>query len=342
MNWKKLGLAAVIGMSLTALVAGCGGDASKPAAGGSAADTQGNVTVYTSQPEGDVQKLIAGFNKKYPNIKVSVFRSGTEEVISKVKAEKQINDVQADVLLVADAVTFEDLKKLDMLQSYKSAELTGIDPQYIDKDNTFVGTKVIATGIAYNTDKVQQAPASFMDLTKPEFSGQLIMPSPLYSGAAAYNLGVITRTPSMGWDFYRALKANNITVDKGNGAVLKALSDGTKEAGILVDFMAIRAQAKGAKVAFVYPSEGALVITEPIGILKNSKHDKEAKLFEDFVLSEDGQKLASEMGYTPIKEGVPAPKGMKSVKEIKALSANLDELLANRDKDKQEFSQLFQ
>ena len=74
-------------------------------------DVSGKITLYTSQPEEDAQKLIDGFNKECPDVTVDVFRSGTEEVVSKVLAEQTAGAVQADVLLVADSVTFETLKR---------------------------------------------------------------------------------------------------------------------------------------------------------------------------------------------------------------------------------------
>ena len=40
-----------------------------------------------------------------------------KKVIWKIQAEKLAGDVQADVLLVADAITFESLKEEDMLLS---------------------------------------------------------------------------------------------------------------------------------------------------------------------------------------------------------------------------------
>ena len=53
-------------------------------------------------------KLLAAFNKQYPAVKVETYRSGTEEVIAKVQAENQAGKIQADVILVADAVTSKD------------------------------------------------------------------------------------------------------------------------------------------------------------------------------------------------------------------------------------------
>ena len=328
---------------LTACVAavvlgGCGNQAPS---GTSSSAAKGELNLYTSQPEADAQKLVEAFNKKHPDVKVKIFRSGTEEVISKVMAEKKMGKVEADVLLVADAATFEQLKKQSILDNYESPEMKAIPSELVDKDHTYAGTKAIATGIIYNTNLVKEAPASFKDLTKPVYKDTGIMPSPLYSGAAAYNLSLMTRQDGLGWDYYKGLKENGVKVDKGNGGILKAVSEGQKGIGIVVDYMAIRAAHKGAPVKFVYPEEGAPIVTEPIGVVKGSKNEKLAKLFEDFVLSEEGQKFTASMGYIPVRKGVKAPEGMKSIEDLKIMSGNLEELVANRESDKQQFTDLF-
>lgn len=305
-------------------------------------DLKGTITLYTSQPEEDAQKLIDGFHEECPNIEVQVFRSGTEEVVSKVLAENQADSVLADVLLVADSVTFESLKEQDLMMSYESPELKGIPEEFIDKDHMYTGTKVISTGIIYNTDMVSEAPKGFADLAKDTFKDNTIMPSPLYSGAAAYNLGVMTRNDALGWDYYEALKENGVTVDKGNGAIQKSVVAGEKAAGVIVDYMAVRSKQEGAPVEFVYPEEGSPCVTEPIGILKDTKNEELAKAFVDYVLSDKGQELAASIGYTPIKEGVKAPEGLKSISELKTMTYDISELYKARETDKEQFSSLFQ
>ncbi|NLL36915.1 MAG: ABC transporter substrate-binding protein [Fretibacterium sp.] len=306
-----------------------------------AAELEGTLTLYTSQPEPDAQALIEAFNRKHPKVTVNLFRSGTEEVISKVMAERQANALQADVMLVADAVTFEGLKAEGLLLSYASPELEGIPSDYYDAENTYTGTKIMSTGIIYNTDRVKTAPKSFADLTKPEVKDELTMPSPLYSGAAAYNLSIMTRTEGLGWDFYRALKENGVAVGKGNGGVKTAVTAGDKAYGIIVDYMAIRAKQEGAPVEFVYPEEGSLSITEPIGILKETKNPELAKAFVDFILSKDGQEATAAIGYTPIKAGVAAPEGFRSAEEIQNLSYPIEVLVENREADKKAFADMF-
>lgn len=305
-------------------------------------EVSGSLTVYTSQPEADIQALVEAYNNKYPNVKVEIFRSGTEEVISKVQAEKEADSVLADVLLVSDAATFESLKEQQLLLSYESPELDGIDSGYYDADHTYTGTKIISTGIIVNTDVISDTITSFSDLTKEEYKDEVIMPSPLYSGAAAYNLGVITRTEGLTWDFYKKLKDNGVKVDKGNGAIQKAVVAGEKGLGMIVDYMALRSKADGAPVEFVYPEEGSLIVTEPIAIVNGTSHEAEAQSFVDFILSEDGQKATAEIGYTPIRKGVAAPEGFRTADEITNLTYDINELVKTREQDKAEFAKMFE
>lgn len=345
MKLKKLSMILVVAAMISGLAA-CGTSADKTESPTSASEPQekvlsGEMTVYTSQPEADIQALVQVFNQEYPEVTVNVFRSGTEEVVSKILAEKKTNSVLADVLLVADAATFETLKNEDLLMSYQSPELDGISSEYYDSDYMYTGTKIISTGIIVNTDMVSDTVTSFNDLTKDGLKDSTIMPSPLYSGAAAYNLGVLTRT-GLGWEFYESLKNNGVEVGKGNGSVQTAVVAGEKGCGVIVDYMALRAKADGAHVDFVYPEEGSLCVTEPIGIVKDTKNEELAKAFVDFILSEEGQQATAEIGYTPIRSGVAAPDGFKTVDEISNLTFDIKTLVDTREADKKQFAELFQ
>lgn len=131
-----------------------------------------------------------------------------------------------------------------------------------------------------------------------------------------------------------------MTIVQGNGAVLQAVAGGEKAYGMVVDYLVARAKQEGSPVDIVYPEEGVPVITEPIGIMKNTDNPDAAKAFVDFVLSEKGQALSAELGYAPIREGVKAPEGLKSISDLKVISHDVKELLKTREEDKQTFSEI--
>lgn len=353
MKWNKWLFVGMSALTLAACGGGAGEGESSPAesaAPGSsetssqaaATDVEGQFTLYTSQPEQDIAQLVSAFNEDYPNIDVEIFRSGTEEVISKVMAEKQTGNILADALLVSDSFTFDGLAEEDLLQAYESPELENIPTEYVDDANLYTGTKVIVTGIAVNTDISEAAGITgFESMTDPTYADQTMIPSPLYSGAASLNLSIITQNEELGWEWYESLKDNGVFVGQGNGTVRDALLNGQEGVGMLVDYMANRARMDGAPIEFIYPEEGSLYVTEPIGIINGAENAEMAQHFVDFILSEEGQNVTSEMGYTPVREGVEAPEGLRGVADIEPMEFDAEQVMETRDADKERFAEIF-
>lgn len=298
------------------------------------------LNLYTSQPEADATKTVEAFRKANPDIDVQVFRSGTSDILSKLAAEFAAGAPQPDVLLIADAVSMELLKKDNRLKAYEGAKTDGLTEGSFDKDKTYFGSKLITTGIAYNT-QAKSKPESWADLGKEEYKGQIVMPSPLYSGAAAYLLSGFALNSELGWDYFEKLKANELISVRGNGAVLKSVASGEKPYGILVDFMALNAKAKGSPVEFVFPKEGVPAVTEPVAIMATAKNVAGAEKFVDFILSDDGQKLALEQGYLPAKESVGRPNWLPEGTKINIMSIDTLKVLGVTEADKKRFSELF-
>lgn len=300
----------------------------------------GSLTLYTSQPEQDAAKTVAAYKSVYPGVTVQVFRSGTVEVMGKLSAEFAAGQPVADVLLIADAVSMESLKKDGRLLAYPGADVKGFPAGSFDADRTYFGSKLITSGIAFNTASTVK-PASWQDLLRTELKGQISMPSPLYSGAAAIQLSTLAARSDLGWKFFETLKANGATPVQGNGAVLKAVSSGEKTVGILVDYMAFNAKAKGSPIDFVFPKEGVTAVTEPVAVLKTTKNPAAARAFVDFILSDAGQKLALDMGYIPAKSGAGTPAWLPAGTKINLMPIDTAAVLKTGDADKQKFSDLF-
>lgn len=309
-------------------------------AGAAFAQPTGVLRLYTSQPETDAAITKAAFEAAHPGVTVEIFRSGTEQVIARFLLEAEAGAPQADVLLVADAPTFELLKARDLLEPYRSISATAIDPRYADADGYYYGTKVLTTLIVYNTDLVAEPVATWAEFAALAAS-QVVMPSPSYSGAAAYNLGVITRDARLGWAWYETLAEKDVFLTQGNGAVLRTVANGERPYGMVVDFLPIRSAAQGSPVGVVYPSEGVPAITEPVGIVKGTRNLAAARAFVDFLLSVEGQRVAVGMGYMPLRPDVAPPAGFPALSELTILSAAPTDLAATRDADKERFATLF-
>ncbi|POT97329.1 Fe(3+) ABC transporter substrate-binding protein [Escherichia sp. ESNIH1] len=298
------------------------------------------LTLYTSQPNEDAQMTVTAFEKAHPDIEVKWIRDGTTKLTARLQAELAAGGAAPDVLLIADSVTMESLKKQDLLAAYKSPEASRYDAQLYDPQGYYYGTKLITTGIAYNT-RAPVKPGAWQDLLKPELKNMTTLPSPLYSGAAQIHMATLMNDPQLGFTWYEKLKANGAMPQSGNGAVMNAITSGSKGYGVLVDYMAIREKAKGAPIEFVFPKEGVSIVTEPVAMLKKAKNPDGAKAFIDFVLSDAGQRLVLKQGYLPADASLPAPEGFPARESIKLMPYDPAKALADTDANKKRFADLF-
>lgn len=308
---------------------------------GAAAQPSGRLMVYTSQPSGQIAKVVEAFNKTHPKVQVSLYRSGTTEVMNRLQAEFAAGRPQADVVLVADAVATTQLKDDGRLLAYAKAPADKVPPALVDPDKTFFGTKLITTGIVTNTKLVGAAPVSWHDLLEPAVASKTIMAHPLYSGAAVIHVGTFAQQKEFGWPYFEKLARGGAIAAKGNGAVIEAVARGEKAYGVIIEYMAFNAQWKGSPVGFVFPKEGVTAITQPVAILKTAKNVEAARAFVDWQLSEEAQHQSVSQGYFPIFDGVAPPKGYPAVSSLKILSGDLHDILARDEENKKRFTELF-
>jgi iron(III) transport system substrate-binding protein len=304
-------------------------------------EPSGVVRLYTSQPTDQIAAANDAFTKLHPSVKVEVFRSGTTEVMNKLQAEFAAGRPQADVVLLADDVALTLLKNDGRLLPYPDAPLANIPAHLVDADKTFFGTKLITTGIVYNTNLVRTPPKSWKDLLAPEVASKAILPSPLYSGAAVIHLGTMVQQPEFGWRYVETLAKYRAMSGRGNGAVIESVARGEKAYGIIIDYMAMNAKAKGSPVEFVFPVEGVSVITQPVAILKTTRNPEAAKAYVAWQLSDEAQQQAVAQGYYPVNPAVSPPKGYPAVSQLKFLKTDTAQLLKADEENKLKFAELF-
>ena len=305
-----------------------------------AADVSGKLVLYTSQPNADAQQTVDAFTAKYPDVEVEWIRDGTTKVMAKLRAEFEAGAPQPDVLLIADMVTMERLESEGRLMPHPDANVADYDPALMDPEGHYFSTKLITTGIVYNTN-APMVPTSYKDLLKPEAKDMLAMPSPLTSGAATIHMAAITGNPDLGWELYEGLAAQGANPQGGNGGTYRAIAGGEKLYGFVVDFLPIRNKLEGAPVEFVFPEEGVSAVTEPVAILSTAQNPTAAKAFVDFLISPEGQQLAADMGYLPAHPAITPPEGFPALSDIKLLDFDPARALAEDEANKAKFVDIF-
>jgi len=301
----------------------------------------GRLMVYTSQPSDQMAKVVEAFRKAHPDVKAELFRSGTTEVMNKLQAEFAAGRPQADVVLIADAVAMTQLKNDGRLLTYLDAPAGKVPAALIDADRTYFGTKLITTGIVINTNLVKTAPRSWNGLLPAAAAGKTVLPHPLYSGAAVIHIGSMLQQSEFGWRYFETLAKNGAIAARGNGAVIESVARGEKAYGIIIEYMAFNAKAKGSPVDFVFPEEGVSAITQPVAILKGSRNADAAKAFVDWQLSLEAQLQSVSQGYFPIFPDVTPPKGYPPVSSLKLMPSDLAAMLTSDESNKRRFTELF-
>lgn len=299
------------------------------------------ITLYTSEPQEKIDAVIAAFAEQRPEITVEVFRAGTGDLNARIEAERTGGDIQADLLMAADAGTFELYKADDLLLEFTPTEVDALNPDVVDPEGFYVGTRIIPTVIAYNTTMIETPPTSWQELTDDAYLNQITMPNPDVSGAAAYNAAVWTLTDGLGEEWLEALAANSPVIADSNGPVAQAVAAGTQPVGVVVDYLVRELAAAGSPIALSYPSEGVPYVSQPVGIFADTGQPEAAQAFVDFVLSADGQALAVEQSYLPVRDDVGTPEGAPAMSEITILSPSLDEVAATQPGAVARFNELF-
>ena len=161
-----------------------------------AQDLKGKLVLYTSQPERDAAQTVAAFKKAYPGVDVEVFRSGTTEVMGKLAAEFSAGQPKAGCAAdrrCRDDGGAEEGRTACCLSARRRS--TGSTAGVVRRRPHLFRLQADHHRHRRQHRARRSRPASWADLAKPEYKGQIAMPSPLYSGAAAIMLGTMTSAP---------------------------------------------------------------------------------------------------------------------------------------------------
>ena len=84
------------------------------------AKSASRVLLCTSVPQQLATRFADALMKKRPNITVEIYRAGSTEAAAKLAAEREAGGIRADLLSLADAPVYYDLKKRGELLAYVS------------------------------------------------------------------------------------------------------------------------------------------------------------------------------------------------------------------------------
>ena len=309
-----------------------------------AAKAEARLTWYTAVfDQALASKVGNAFTQKYSGIQVNVIKAtaqvGFQRLLQDIKAEQ----IQSDVYSTTDISQFVYLKEHGNLVKYTpEAEKKIVKAfQDIDPDGYYHVTAAGLVALIYNKDKVKEAdaPKNWPDLADPKWAGQVSFGDPNYSGMVG--VWTVAMAKLYSWDFFTKLNASKPLIGRSIDDAVTMLNSGERSVAIADPATTLRSVAKGNPLAVVYPTDGAVAIIQPSGIIKDSKSPNAAKLFMEFLFSTENAKVVSENFEQSLRPEVPPAPGAKSLADVKVVSPTLDEisknLAGNREKWKETF-----
>lgn len=271
-------------------------------------EPSGTIRLYTSVTQATVDAVVAAYQAVHPGVTVEVFRAPTGELAARIAAELRDGRILGDVLWLTDPLSIQPYAEQDLLLAWQPAEAAGIDSAY--HGTTYWGTRflnmVIVAGAGVTDDSL-----SWSDLSDPAYRDAVAIPDPGFAGSAFGALGYFALSTPDGLDFYAALKANGAVQVKTPDEVTAGVAEGRFKLGMTLDNSARTAAAKGSPVSLVWPTDGAIAMYSPIGVVATTQNAVGAESLVDFVLSDPGQVAIAGTGWQPIRAsaGGPTPGG---------------------------------
>ena len=299
---------------------------------------EGKVVVYTGVDRAGAQALVAAFSKRYPFIAAETVRASSSKLATRLDAEVEADRVQGDVFEFSLPYLTTSLRKRGEILEYDSPEYAHYPAGYADR-GYWAATGVSSIIILLNTRKVGEAdvPQSWWDLAKPYWKNKLTIDNLEVSGTGYNWLLAVVNDDRLGWKFIEELGRNKPALERGHAGMAQKVAAGEYASAVeMADFhlKTLRTVAPSVPVRGVWPKEG--VPREPwtAGILRRAPHSNAARLFMDFLLSQEGQAIYVKlMGWSSARPDVPAPEIKEAPADIKTISAglSLDEALQARD-----------
>ena len=296
------------------------------------AKREGKVVVYTSMTAEQAQKLNDAFKAKYPFIQPSMFRAVGERLLTKIMAEAQAGKYDFDVVQSAETQAYF-LKRKNLLAKYVSPEVKNIQKPFFDPDGYWAAVYMMPNVIGYNTRLVKrnEVPKSDDDLLNPKWKGRIGMD---HSKPEWFSWKLKRMGEEKGLAYMKKLGGQEFKLYAGLTILTSLLAAGEFPLVLNTYLHNVEdAKRKSAPVDWVV-QDPVFTKFQPIGVGSKTAHPNAARLFVNFMLGEEGQKIIASFGRVPTRRGVPT-----TAQGIDKLNYVIDDIGAGEDFNK--YSELF-
>ena len=282
---------------------------------------EGTVVVYGNPNSDQWAPVLEGFGEKYPWIEVETFDLGGAEAFQRYLSEEATGSSTADVIVNTDGAGWLDLIERGQVVDYVDPELASLP-----EDKAILAPGVYAWSYdplvalfnkrALPEDEQPTSLAELADMAE-ELSGKIGTPA-VENGAAG--LGIHAYLDTHGEDGWAVLEAlgPHTKAEDGTGALLGKLQSGEYVAAYFAGGATralIDTTETGEILNYRYFADATPMTARGIGVTAAADSPNAAKVLVSYILSEEGQTVSCEGGFTPYREGVECPQGIPAIEE---------------------------
>ncbi len=299
-----------------------------------------NMYVAYGKPE-----LVASEFEKATGIKVQFLTMSSGEVLTRLQAEKA--NPQTDVWFGGGSDAFIQARAEGLISAYKSPNASRVAAGFKDADGYWTGVSLVVVGFVVNetrlANKKLTMPVNWSDLANASYKGEISASNPNTGGTAYTTVSGILQImgEEKGWQFLDKMYSNIPFLEKsGSGPPTKALQ-GEFAIGIAPDPHSTKLSNPNAPVATVFPKDGVLAWPSPVAIVAGVKHPNNAKIFVDWCLSTEGQKVLMKASPRVPTTDTPTIAGVPNLKELNLVAYDLVKWGTARERVLKEFNRRY-
>jgi iron(III) transport system substrate-binding protein len=292
-----------------------------------AAKREGEVVVYASMNLGEANLLSGKFEQRYPFIKVKLNRTGSEKLLTRVLTEARAKKSFADVIQTVE-FSMHVLTSRGVLGRYLP-QANRLYANDFKEDGYWTTVYYNPYVVAYNTRLVppRAIPRTYEDLLDPKWGKNMMMGGTKADWFAGV-LQIMGREP--GLKYMRALARQQPSLREGHELLAQLVVAGEGALDVNIPASSVdRVKEKGAPIDWTAVGAAPAVMVG-IGQSAEAPHTNAAKLYIDFVLSREGQKILQSFGRLVARsdlqsEQPAAVRGIKMVPVDPSLADRMDE-----------------
>jgi iron(III) transport system substrate-binding protein len=266
------------------------------------AKKEGQLTLYDSHTW--FRTYVKDFEKKYPFIKVSEWRSDSKNLLSRAMTEFNSSHSLVDVIeTTAEAMAV--MKREGMFQEYFTPEARFYPDDVKSKGKNgvyYLGDRETYNSLGFNTTltAANDAPKEFKNLLDSKWKGKMSI-----AGTSTGVRWVGAVIDAFGRDFLNRLAEQDIQVQNMSGAALAGMvaSGEVPLSPTIFDADVTVAKQKGAPIEW-RPLDPVVTTVGYSGLSSKSAHPHAALLFLDYLHSKEGQQLIMKGGLWSPRDDV--------------------------------------